>query len=644
MLRVWKYSLGYTFRRKATTVFAVLVFLLTIFVLALVYKGIKSGEAGKLIFNHSKLEMLLGSQVVFVLLPSFVLLSSYIAIVVGQIFKRSASDGTTLLLVSSQFTRSQVILGRFFCVLTHLLIISALFGGATFLAALLVQPEKIGWEFISFLSTIFGVFFLGLIIAGLSLLLVLFLGRIGSLVSSIFIMVTLPITSLIMVSLSSNSAQKLQSINASWNDNSYNNLKHEYYIDDSGTDYAVQSVVENSSSNSGAFDSLLNPGYNGLAWADVWSQWSRMLGAFLPGANEVTKDDKIKAIDLTKTNFFEALKLTDGYGNANGNDTERGHSNGKLVFKLRQFLGNALPIPSSYSDAKYQYDYTNAKRIDVLDQAFNLISKNIATDDFKTKLYSVQQIFGDVSAANWSPGKDLNGVKLIVDTSKDTLFKQHSYEALANTIQEIRLTDPKFVPTSFNLSTLELIGTSTSPNAIVSYPLGDNRFIRSHNISDILIFDDANSVYNILSSGDNDKILQWFAIYLGNFEAQKNIIATANFDKSTSKPNAAPTGQEMPQNVTKQWEDTTQSPFISTIVKDVYDSTFNNTFSIYSKSGSFYLPSSERDNFVNLTRAVGSDFSYSPIVPTAFICIFWPVVAIGLFGIVYWLHKRADFS
>lgn len=642
MLRVWKYSLGYTFRRKATTVFAVLVFLLTVFILTLLYKGLKSSEGGKIIFNHSKLEMLLGSQVVFTLLPSFVLLSSYIAIVVGQIFKRSASDGTTLLLVSSQFTRSQVILGRFFCVLTHLLIISALFGGATFLAALFVQPEKIGWEFISFLSTIFGVFFLGLIIAGLSLLLVLFLGRIGSLVSSIFIMVTLPITSLIMVTLSSNKPQDLQALNTSWNNSSsYNNIKHEYYIDDSGTDYAVQSVVENSSSHSDEFDALLNPKYNGLAWVDVWSQWSRMLGAFLPGANEVTKDDKIKAIDLTKTKFFEALKLTDGYGNANGEDTTR-HSDSKLVFKLRQFLSNALPIPSSYTDAKYQYNYTNANRIDVLDKTFNLISKNIATDDFKNKLYSVTQIFGDVSAKNWTPGKDLNGVKLIVDGGKDQLFKQHSYEALANAIWEIRLKDQNFMPTSFNLNTLELIGTSASPNAITNYPLGDSRFIRTHNISNILEFDDANSVYNVLSSGDSDKILQWFAIYLGNFEAQKNIIATANFDKSTSQQNVSPTGQEMPANVTSQWEDKTQSPYVATVVKDVYDSTYNNM--MYSKGTSFYLPSSDLNNFVNLTRAVGSHFSYSPIVPTAFICIFWPVVAIGLFGVVYWLHKRADFS
>lgn len=649
MLKVWKYSLGYTFRRKATVAFAVLIFIITLFVLTLLYHGLKSTNNGKIIFQHSKIEMLLGSSSIFVLLPSFVLLSSYIAIIVGQIFKRSASDGTTLLLVSSQFTRSQVIMGRFLCVLTHLLIVSTIFGSATFLSALFIQPEKMGWEFVSLLSTIFGIFFLGLILAGISLLLVLFLGRIGALVSSIFIMVTLPIFSLILVSMTSNN-KEADALNTSWTNDPYI-LAREYYIDDSNTDlttgdvidYAVQPVVENySMTDSSYFDSLLNAKYNGLAWIDFWSQWSRMIEAFLPATTNVTENDKIKAIDLTGTNFFKALVNTDGYTNAKGQEAQKNASS-KPVFKLHRFLKDILTVPSSYSNAKYIFNYTAAQRIDALDKAFNLITRNITSSEFKNKINSVYEIFSytenndkvDISSVNWKPGQgDLNGIKIIVDNSKNVLFSGVDYSPLVNSIFEIKQSiDDKFKPTSFNENTLELEGTTTTPNGHTKYELGSRQFILRNNLSDIQTFQDANEIYKILSSNDEKKILQWFAIYLGTFEKQKDLIATARYDYYQQNQGIpASSVNNMPSVVTKSWN--------GTIVKNIYEHETSGTY--YAKQSWNSLPSS--NNSVNLTRAVGSDFTYSSIVPTPFICIFWPVVAIGLFGAVYLLHKRADFS
>lgn len=123
MLKVLKYSLGYTFRKKSTPILLALLFILAFGIPLVAYIG---GILKETTYNFVKTEVFFNGMFSIVLIPIFLMFVSYIAVVTGQIFKRGEEDGTTLMLVSSRYTRSQVILGRFGAVAIHLAIIAVI--------------------------------------------------------------------------------------------------------------------------------------------------------------------------------------------------------------------------------------------------------------------------------------------------------------------------------------------------------------------------------------------------------------------------------------------------------------------------------------------------------------------------------------
>lgn len=211
MLKVLKYSLGYSFRKKSTIILLTLLFVLSVAIPLLAYYA---GVLKTISYRYVKAEVFFTGMLSVALIPIFLMLISYIAVIVGQVFKRGEEDGTTLMLVSSRYTRSEVILGRFAAIVVHVIMVAFIFAVGMELSSLFYQPSAMKYEIISFLSMIVGCFFIGLIFSGISLIFAILMGRIGAIVTSVFLIVLFAVLSPILLLTTSNSVNPLNQLRA----------------------------------------------------------------------------------------------------------------------------------------------------------------------------------------------------------------------------------------------------------------------------------------------------------------------------------------------------------------------------------------------------------------------------------------------
>lgn len=211
MFKVLQYSLGYTFRKKSTPILLALLFALSLAIPMIAYLANVAKGYG---YRYVKAEIFLNGSIGSALIPIFLMLVSYIAVVVGQIFKRGEEDGTTLMLVSSKYTRSEVILGRFAAVVVHVLLTAVIFAAGFSLASAFASPSAAKYEFLSFISVLVGSFFISLLFASLAITFSILMGRIGAIVLSVFTFVFLAVLSPILLMVTSNATSyNLQSLN-----------------------------------------------------------------------------------------------------------------------------------------------------------------------------------------------------------------------------------------------------------------------------------------------------------------------------------------------------------------------------------------------------------------------------------------------
>lgn len=210
MFKVLQYSLGYTFRKKSTPILLALLFALSLAIPMIAYLANVAKGYG---YRYVKAEIFLNGSIGSALIPIFLMLVSYIAVVVGQIFKRGEEDGTTLMLVSSKYTRSEVILGRFAAVVVHVLLTAVIFAAGFSLASAFASPSAAKYEFLSFISVLVGSFFISLLFASLAITFSILMGRIGAIVLSVFTFVFLAVLSPILLMVTSNGSYDLQSLN-----------------------------------------------------------------------------------------------------------------------------------------------------------------------------------------------------------------------------------------------------------------------------------------------------------------------------------------------------------------------------------------------------------------------------------------------
>lgn len=204
MFKVLQYSLGYTFRKKSTPILLSIIFVLSLAVPLGVYL---SGM--QISYRYVKPEIFFNGIYASALIPIFMMIVSYVAIVVGQIFKRGEEDGTTLMLVSSKYTRSQVIIGRFAATVVHVLLLAIVFAVGFELASAFSSPAEAKYELLAFFSMLIGSFFICLLFAGLSLVFSIIMGRIGAIVTSVFMFVVLAVISPILLMMTSNASKGL---------------------------------------------------------------------------------------------------------------------------------------------------------------------------------------------------------------------------------------------------------------------------------------------------------------------------------------------------------------------------------------------------------------------------------------------------
>lgn len=592
MFKILQYSLGYTFRKKSTPIFLALIFLFSIAIPMSIYMS-----AEQLNYRYVKSEIFFNGALGTVLIPIFVLIISYIAIVVGQIFKRGEEDGTTLMLVSSKYTRSQVIVGRFCAILVHVLLVAVIFSVAFEMASEFKNPSAMSYELLAFLSMLIGGFFVCLLFAGLSLVFSILMGRIGAIIVSIFMFVVIAITSPIVMLLTSNSKYGMENFSTV---SGYTDRRFYVYDNKDTTGIETQEVLYSpTQSGNGKFtlDDYANSSYNSLAWIDIWTQLSQLLGMFNKDNPIPNQLDKITPVDLTNSYFYsKSLPIVDG----TSEKTEE-HPDAKMVFDLLKMFKRMVAF-DTYS---VTYGLTQQEVVKLQDN-FELLQTKIKDAQFTADVKNYEKIVQVLNKVEFDTdnGKiaQANG---LVDNLASLVNILWNNQTLFNKIQAN--------PTDYSLhgNSPQLINGGYKYDSQPIMHLYENG-VELNTVSTADYINGNTSKNEALN--DVDAVAKRMAIYFAIYNIEKEkVSADVIANKGWTIPSAA------------------NKPIEDMIATDQY---FKNCFQFENKP---YQGTLDLEQF-------GKTFTSSPIIPLAFIGVFWPAFALGLFGLAFFLHKRADFK
>lgn len=577
MFKVLQYSLGYTFRKTSTIVLLSLLFILSFAFPLVLYMGGIADSAG---YEYVKTEAFFNGIWTIILIPIFLMLVSYLAVVTGQVFKRGEEDGTTLMLVSSRYTRTQVIIGRFGAMLIHILLVAFIFAFGMSLASGFYHPSQASYEVISFISLLFGTFFVGLFFTSLALIFSILMGRIGAIVTSVFLFVFMAIISPILVAATGNSAD----LGGLSHFDKYGKQDKEVFLyKDSNKKVKTQDVLKQqipSQGDSTHLERLTSSKYNTFAWLDPWTQISQMQLAFNKESDNLSVLDKIEAVSLKDTDFFKSMKNIE---DAVPPTATIKNPKAKLTFGLGQVFYDIVRNNEDISAHGFNHD-----QLIRIEDNFNAVVSKIESPEFEAMLTKYESIASKIKGYN------------VDDQTSGYLSYSLPISALAglvNTIDEEHLNISSSTSLAFAKNVSNAKEGQIFSFAIEGVP-NDN--IKSY----------ANSGTDELLGTDINKIVKRMAIYYAIFSANK-AYATDQIINRTSA-----SAKQMP-------------------IEEAIFSEFKGLFSWLGQSSM---------TAEGLETRVGYTFNASPIVPPAFIYIFWPAVSMGMFGLAYFLHRKADFK
>lgn len=596
MFKILQYSLGYTFRKKSTPIFLALIFLFSIAIPMSIYMS-----AEQLNYRYVKSEIFFNGALGTVLIPIFVLIISYIAIVVGQIFKRGEEDGTTLMLVSSKYTRSQVIVGRFCAILVHVLLVATIFAVGFELASGFKNPSSVSYELLAFFSMLIGGFFVCLLFAGLSLIFAILMGRIGAIIVSIFVFVIFAITSPIIMMLTSNAKYGMENFATV----GYTDRKFYVYDNKDTTGIETQEVLY-SPTQSGNGKVTLNDysksSYNSLAWIDVWTQLSQLFGIFNKDNPIPNQLDKITPVDLKNTYFYSKfLPKVDG----TTEDTTK-HPDAKMVFNLLKMF-NTMASHNPYSST----DGLTSKDVVKLQENFEKLQDKVKEAQFTADVRNYENIVRVLNDVEFDTQKGaISQANGLVDNLASLVNVLSNDQTLFN---KIKANTSDYSLHMNQQTTVDQWGNIIYSNSQPIAHLYENG-VEMNTVSIADYISDAKSKDEVLN--DINAAAKRMAIYFAIYNDEKDRVSVNVISSNTGwNPNPIVANQ----------------PIKDMIVTDQY---FKNYFKFEDKP---YTGDLELEEY-------GQSFTSSPIIPLAFIGVFWPAFALGLFGLAFFLHKRADFK
>lgn len=492
MFKVLQYSLGYTFRKKSTSI---LLSFLLVFSFLIPFVSYKSSI---IVGEHAKADgFFLGIQSVL-LIPIFLLFISFVAVVVGQIFKRGEEDGTTLMLVSSRYTRTQVILGRFGAILVHLLISALVIAFAMAIASLLWKPSEARYEIISFISILFGAFFIGLLFASLSLIFSILMGRIGAIVTSIFMFVFAAVLAPILVASTGNNSDALSLLTNF--DTSYGKYaSYETFVyEDSNKKIDTQDLVKQQlpqQNEQTRLQNLSNAKYQSIGWIDPWTQLSQMMGIFSPKQDLPSSLDNISITDISESDFFKGFTTLDTDTSLSLKTISNPEL--KMAFGLASVLKRITQETSSD-------DYTN--NAIVLTEILRKLTDEVKTSEFSDSVNAYIPIV-----------KQLNDQEV---KSVNSYGGQLPLSAFAGLVDAVKN------------------GLNIAPNSVLDYEISSSK---NRVLKDFEINGQPNpEVIRYTSSGKDelynnfDKLLKRIAIYYAIFKTDKGYVTDQLSLNSTS--------------------------------------------------------------------------------------------------------------
>lgn len=589
MFKVLQYSLGYTFRKTSTIILAAFLFLLSFGLPLSLYMG---GFADVTSYDYVKAEVFFRGGFAIILIPVFLMFISYLTVVTGQVFKRGEEDGTTLMLVSSRYTRTQVILGRFGAMLIHISLVAFIFALGMSLASGFYHPSKVSFEIISFISLIFGAFFIGLFFTSLALIFSILMGRIGAIVTSIFIYVFMAILSPILIATSSTST----GISNLYRFNYKGHGQHEVFLyEDNNKNVKSQDVLRQSIPNQGILhqttqlERLTQAKYSTFAWLDPWTQISQMLVGFNKSSSNPTPLDKISAVNIQDTDFFKGLKYIDGVTPITETISA---PNAKFTFELGHVFEDIIKGTNVFNSV----GGLSHSQLVQIDEDLDYTVGAIESTEFKDMVAKYETIISRISEY------EINDNSFVASSQIDLPIS--SLVGLVKTIDEDNLVIDASTKLDFVRKTS--IGAKNYSSDSISFEINGQP---NSNISSY-VQSGADEVFG----GDMKSIIKRIAIYYAIYNTNKSHIADQVIKQNQPNHNS---GKPVP-------------------IKDAIFDEFKNNFTAIDT----YSTKTDQD----IAAQFGWTYSASPIVPLPFIYIFWPALSLGLFGLAYWIHRKTDFK
>lgn len=320
MFKITRFSIIYTFRKASTWMFLGIAAVLV----GLVNVAIAKSNAPDSI-DKDFLPYLLNGFISFSAFLVFaVFLTGYMSLKVANIFKDGEKDGSTLLLISKNFTRKQIIMGRFVAVFIHLIIISFAIIITTIFFTFTNKGEITGNAIKTLFSYFLGEVVVGIFLTLISLLFAVILGKAGTIIIAITLGAALPISSVILQAVGdaekTSYIYKDHSVTAYYNGND-DKIHSINVINKEGFDVDINKTkTPNEIANEiyDTFNKSIDVKYNKFAYVDVWAQISSSFGLITrtnPAQTAKLKDNSTIDINEINTNSIKNVDYitTDEY-------------------------------------------------------------------------------------------------------------------------------------------------------------------------------------------------------------------------------------------------------------------------------------------------------------------------------------------